>query len=58
MICECHLDPESWSALQTDSFLLIKHKNLGNLKKLKIGHDNSGPGPGVNGVMGPTRHFS
>ena len=29
-----------------DSFLLVKHKNLGQLTRMKIGHDNSGPGPG------------
>jgi hypothetical protein len=29
-----------------DTFLLTKHRNLGDLKCVKIGHDNSGLGPG------------
>ncbi len=32
---------------QVDTFLLKKHKNLGELVKVKIGHDNSGMGPGA-----------
>ena len=38
---------------QTDSFLLIKHKNMGALTRMKIGHDNSGPGPGERMRRGP-----
>ncbi len=31
---------------QADTFLLKKHKNLGDLLRVKVGHDNSGIGPG------------
>ncbi|KAF5837533.1 hypothetical protein DUNSADRAFT_4226 [Dunaliella salina] len=31
---------------QVDTFLLKKQKSLGELKKIKIGHDNHGAGPG------------
>src|SRR4051794_24350061 len=31
---------------KSDTFVLMKHKNLGVLKSAKIGHDNSGLGPG------------
>lgn len=32
---------------QVDTFLLKKQKPLGELKKIKIGHDNHGMGPGL-----------
>ncbi len=32
---------------QVDTFLLKKHKNLLELQRIKIGHDNSGAGPGA-----------
>jgi hypothetical protein len=35
---------------QVDTFLLRKHKNLGELLRLKIGHDNKGAGPGMTSV--------
>lgn len=33
--------------LQVDKFILNKYRNCGNLTKIKIGHDNSGAGPGA-----------
>ena len=32
--------------MQIDTFLLKKQKSLGKIKKVKIGHDNHGIGPG------------